>query len=133
MSPTIYGVGSGLFNRLSIQIPRLTKLAMAQRQAVVIGKGDAVWNHIHIADLVDLYLLFVEKVLSGADLPSNEKGIYFSETGEQSWREVSEGIAKAGLAVGALGTAELKSVSVEEASKLLGVSLQVAELGFASK
>lgn len=133
MSPTIYGVGSGFFNKLSIQIPLLTKVAIAQKQSIVIGKGDAVWNHVHIADLADLYVLFAEKLLAGADLPSNEKGIYFSETGEQSWREVSEAVAKAGFALGALNTAEVKSVSVEEAAKLGGFDAQLAELGFASK
>jgi nucleoside-diphosphate-sugar epimerase len=135
MSPLIYGIGSGFFNKLSIQIPLLTRVAIAQKQAIVIGKGDAVWNHVHIADLVGLYVRFVEKILAGetAALPSNEKGIYFSATGEQTWQEVSEAVAKAGLALGALNTADVKSVSVEEAGKLTGADLQLVELGFASK
>jgi len=40
--------------------------------------------HIYIADLVDLYKIITAKILAGEDLPSGEKGFYFSETSHHS-------------------------------------------------
>jgi len=133
MSPTIYGLGSGSFNVQSIQIPIMIRAAIKSRQAIVIGDGGAVWNHVHIDDLTKLYELILAKVAAGEDIPSGEKGIYFSETGENTWLELSEGVAKAGYMLGVLDSTDVRSVSLEEgAENWAGGNAQIAELGFAS-
>ncbi|TQV93065.1 hypothetical protein V2A60_003623 [Cordyceps javanica] len=146
MSPTIYGIGSGLFNRTSIQIDAIIRAAQRDGVTTVIGAGKAHWDHVHIEDLARLYELLLARVLAvtgasapggagAGDLPpSNKRGIYFNETGHHSWREVSERVAAAGKQVGRLATAEVREETLEAASPKLGKTLTpfVAELGFSS-
>lgn len=133
MSPTIYGIGSGLFNKTSIQIDAIIRAARRHGFTSVIGTGAAEWDHVHIEDLVTLYELVLVGILTGKDLPSNKKGLYFNETGHQSWREVSERVATAGKQTGYLTNDEVREVSVEEGSKAFGPPPFVVELGFASR
>jgi dTDP-D-glucose 4,6-dehydratase len=53
----IYGIGSGPFNRLSIQVPTLVKRSIKERRPVVYGKGLAVWSTVHVEDLTTAYLM----------------------------------------------------------------------------
>lgn len=136
MSPTSYGIGSGLFNRTSIQIDAIIRAAQRDGATTVIGAGKAHWDHVHIEDLAALYELLLARVLAGtaADLPSNKRGVYFNETGHHSWREVSERVAAAGVRAGRLTTDEVREETLEVAAPKLGKTLTpfVAELGFAS-
>jgi nucleoside-diphosphate-sugar epimerase len=136
MSPTIYGPGTGLFNRKSIQIVGLMRAARRDGHASVIGSGAAEWDHVHISDLVQLYELMVSRILMGEAPPSNRQGIYFNETGHHSWREISERIAREGRALGHLETDEVREMSLLEAVEKLGggtVPSTAIELGFASR
>ncbi|KAH8734050.1 NAD dependent epimerase/dehydratase family protein [Ilyonectria robusta] len=135
MSPTIYGPGSGFFNRTSIQIDGIIRAARRDGFASVIGTGAAEWDHVHISDLVGLYELILTRLLAGGDLPSNKRGIYFNGTGHQSWREISERIAKEGRALGYLESDDVHEISLEEALEKLGNALppSAIELGFASR
>lgn len=82
IAPTlIYGRGHGV-NPNSIQVPWLIDLAKEHGCARHIGPGENVWANVHIDDLVDLYLLALEKAPEGA--------FYFAENGENSMREVCE-------------------------------------------
>jgi nucleoside-diphosphate-sugar epimerase len=133
MSPTIYGVGSGAFNKASIQIPSLMKTALAEGQPIVFGDGAGVWDYVHIADLVILFEILLEKAISGEDIPSGKQGIYFSGTGRFNWRELAELVGRAGVEIGALKSAEPKEVTLEFISQKSGFTVQLLELGFASK
>lgn len=135
MSPTIYGIGSGIFNRTSIQIDAIIRAAKRRGYTSVVGPGKAEWDHVHVEDLADLYELLVARILRGDELPSNKKGIYFNETGHHSWREVSERIARAGKDLGFLASDEVREVSLAEAAAELGAALtpERVELGFASR
>ena len=136
MSPTIYGLGTGFFNKISIQIPTIMRASLQAGHAEVIGDGKGVWGFVHIADLVTLYEAILAAVLAGddKDIPSGEKGIFFSQTGQFSWSQLSQGIAKAGHELGVFPSTEVRSLSLEEAAKKwTGGSEQLAELGFASK
>ncbi|MET0321292.1 MAG: epimerase, partial [Duganella sp.] len=53
----------------------------------VVGKGVNRWSNVHIDDVVDLYLLALEKTAPGV--------FYFVESGEASFRDMSEAMAKA--------------------------------------
>lgn len=81
----IYGQGHGV-HRESIQIPWLIKLAKKHGIARHIGRGENIWSNVHIDDLVELYLLAVDKAPAGA--------FYYAENGENSMREVSEAISR---------------------------------------
>jgi len=133
MSPLIYGLGTGPVNKLSIQAPAIIRDMIKHENAAVIGEGKAIWNHVHIEDLVRLYELVLHKVISGESIPEGKKGFYFSATGEQSWWELVDIIAKAGYSVGVSKQEKPKEVSLEEGAKrLAGGDVQLAELAFAS-
>jgi len=133
MSPTIYGIGTGLFNRISIQIPNLIRGAIKRGKVDLLGDGTGVWDQVHIADLVTLYELLLAKVLAGEAIPYGKEGIYFSETGDFTWRELSEGLAAELHRQGVLPTPEVNSLSLQEfADVYRGGNVQYTELGFAS-
>jgi nucleoside-diphosphate-sugar epimerase len=81
----IYGAGRGV-NARSIQIPWL--IALAQKHGVPkhIGRGENIWSNVHIDDLVDLYLLALERAPAGA--------FYYAENGENSMREACQAIGR---------------------------------------
>lgn len=133
MSPLIYGVGLGAFNRLSIQIPMMASKAIEYGVAQYVGEGNGVWDHVHIADLVVLYEIFLVKVLAGENLESGRPGFYFTGTGRHSGLEVAQAIGKAGYELGVIKTPTPQSITMEEIVKKWGVDVQLAELGFASE
>ncbi|RFN49801.1 nad dependent epimerase dehydratase family protein [Fusarium flagelliforme] len=114
-SPLIYGRGTGLFNKSSIQIPVMIRAALARGQAIYAGDGLGVWDHTHIEDIANLYTLIANKILDGEKIPSGKEGFYFANHGKQSWLDIANGIARVGYQRGKL-VAEPKSVSLAEAS-----------------
>ncbi len=81
----IYGRGHGV-NPDSIQVPWLIALARKQGVPKHIGPGANLWSNVHIDDLVDLYLLALDKAPAGA--------FYFAENGENDMREVCAAIGR---------------------------------------
>jgi len=133
MSPLIYGIGTGPVNKLSIQSPAIIRDMIKHENSIVIGKGKAIWNHVHIEDLVQLYELILHKVISGESIPEGKKGFYFSATSEHSWWELTDIIAKAGHREGVSKPAGPRQVNLEEGAKRLAKGdIQLAELAFAS-
>ena len=104
--PLIYGIGTGLFNRTSIQLPTLVRAALKRGKAEMIGPGEATWDHVHISDLVDGYMVLLDQLLAayGPNVTSNaeispylttgREGYYFAENGRHSWRQLAEKIAE---------------------------------------
>jgi nucleoside-diphosphate-sugar epimerase len=115
-SPLIYGRGTGLFNKSSIQIPILIKSALARGEAIYASDGLAVWDHTHIEDVAALYTLVLAKALSKEDIPSGKDGFYFANAGRHSWLDIAKSIARVGYQLGKL-PAEPKSVTLAEASR----------------
>ncbi|CAI7659069.1 unnamed protein product [Penicillium crustosum] len=115
MSPLIYGVGTGLFNKLSIQIPAMARGAIQAQRAEVVGDGSQRWGNIHIADLGDLYELLLSKIPLGDNISSGENGIYFTVADEHMWMDIAKGIASVGSATGTLKSG-VESVSLQEAA-----------------
>ena len=72
MSPTIYGIGSGAFNTISIQVPSYIRSVLELERALVVGEGRGTWDHVHVEDLAELYKIVILNVLEeGAkDLPT---------------------------------------------------------------
>ncbi len=98
----IYGRGHGV-NPNSIQVPWLIALAKKSGVPKHIGPGANAWSNVHIDDLVDLYLLALERAPAGA--------FYFAENGENSMAEVCAAI---GRMLGQGG--EPESMTAEEAA-----------------
>lgn len=134
MSPTIYGLGSGLFNRKSIQLPTIIRTAIQKGHVDVVGDGHGAWDAVHIQDLASLYELLLRKVRAGEDVPSGKQGIFFSETGDYTWMQLAEGLAAEMHRQGVVKTAEVRRLNLGEAAVQWGNgSALYAELGFASK
>ncbi len=102
----IYGKGTGV-NPSSIQVPWLVDLANKHKCARHIGPGLNVWSNVHICDLVELYILALEKAPAGS--------FYYAENGSNSMREVCLVINEAKGFSGAP-----KLMTIDEASKIWG-------------
>jgi nucleoside-diphosphate-sugar epimerase len=111
----VYGAGRGLQPH-SEQIPRLIALSRQIGAGVYFGQGLNRYSNVHIDDLVDLYLLLMEKAPGGS--------FFFAENGHDSFREI------AGM-IGALPGFDSKTVSlpVEDVIRQHG---EAARLGVAS-
>jgi nucleoside-diphosphate-sugar epimerase len=79
--------GHGALPRDSVQLPRLLKQARKSGIVRHVGPGRNIWSNVHIDDVVDLYLLALEKTPAGT--------FYFVESGEASFRDMSNAIAQA--------------------------------------
>jgi nucleoside-diphosphate-sugar epimerase len=82
----IYGNGKGL-HKESIQIPLMIEVAKKFQTARFIGDGENIWSTVHIDDLVNGYLLALEKAPSGS--------FYFLENGESNFKEIAATINQA--------------------------------------
>jgi nucleoside-diphosphate-sugar epimerase len=81
----IYGRGHGV-NPDSIQVPWLIALARKHGVPKHIGSGANLWSNVHIDDLIELYLLALDRAPAGA--------FYFAENGENPMREVCAAIGR---------------------------------------
>jgi nucleoside-diphosphate-sugar epimerase len=104
----IYGLGHGLKPH-SIQVPWLIAAARKHGVARHFGPGENIWSNVHIDDLVQLYLLAIDRAPAGA--------FYYAENGENSMRELCEAIG------GMLGLGgRTASMTLEEAAAEWGES-----------
>jgi nucleoside-diphosphate-sugar epimerase len=114
----IYGVGRGL-NPSSVQIPFLAGNAREHGVVQLVGAGLNVWSNVHIDDVVQLYLLALERAPAGA--------LYFAENGEASFSEIGAAIARR------LGLRGVESLPPEVAALRWGESKAYYTLGSNSR
>eukprot|EP01103_Thecamoeba_quadrilineata_P019835 TRINITY_DN8227_c0_g1_i1.p1 TRINITY_DN8227_c0_g1~~TRINITY_DN8227_c0_g1_i1.p1 ORF type:complete len:343 (-),score=50.12 TRINITY_DN8227_c0_g1_i1:141-1169(-) len=94
LPPVIYGVGKD--NRLSIQIPTMTRFAIKHGFAGYVGKGKSVWGHVHVSDLARGYLTILHYMEATSGEKVLENPYFFIENGEEySWGRCAEEIGKA--------------------------------------
>lgn len=87
ISPTmVYGRGRGLKSD-SHQIPLLAAKSRSLRAGVFIGRGRPIWSAVHIDDLLDLYLLTIERAPSGS--------FFFAEAEETSFGQIAVALSYA--------------------------------------
>ena len=77
----IYGAGRGL-QPDSDQLPKIIALSRQLGAGVYFGKGLNRYSNVHIDDLVELYLLGLEKAPGGS--------FFFAENGDASFKEIAE-------------------------------------------
>lgn len=132
MSPTIYGLGTGNFNRLTVQYPILMRAAMRQGEVACVGDGMGEGRFVHVLDLASLYELVLLDHLSNTHaLPAGTRSFLFSETGSYQWKEVAQNIGGVGKELGVLRTDNVKGVTLKEAADIWSVPEHWCELGFA--
>jgi nucleoside-diphosphate-sugar epimerase len=102
----IYGRGIGIA-ATSIQLPKLIDIARKAGVPGHVGRGLNVWSHVHIADVVALFLLALDKAEPGS--------LFYAENGEASFKSVAQSIGRM------LGMGErTKSWTIGEAVDVLG-------------
>lgn len=83
--PLVYGPPSWP-GRESVQLPHLVKDARERGVARYIGAGEARWSHCNVEGIAEAYALALAKGQSG--------GLYYPESGEQSWAELAARIGR---------------------------------------
>ena len=83
--PMIYGKGRGL-QPDSDQLPKIIALSKQAGAGVYFGKGLNRYSNVHIDDLVELYLLALEKAPGGS--------FFFAENGHASFKEIAEMVSR---------------------------------------
>jgi nucleoside-diphosphate-sugar epimerase len=81
----IYGRGAG-YHTSSNQIPLLIGQAKSRGIGRYAGKGENRWANVHISDVVDLYLLAIERGKPG--------DYFFAENGEEEIKTIAEEIGR---------------------------------------
>jgi len=131
LPPLIYGLGTGLFNQTSIQLPTLIRAALKRGKVETIGAGQSTWDHVHVADLVDAYLILFDALLAvyGPSAKSDAKpnpylttgreGYYFAENGRHSWRQLAEKTAEVLFKKGAIQSANVTPFPDDEVEDAL--------------
>ena len=133
-APTILGLGTGSFNKFSMQLPWNIKAVLKSQQAFVIGHGAEIWSYVNILDLVDLFTLMLERICRGDELPHGKEGFYFAESGEVSHLNMVQSMARKMKAQEVLEKDDVKNASVEEAAGYLTKGhLLFAEFAWGSK
>lgn len=81
----IYGRGIGVA-AASIQLPKLIDVARKGGVPRHVGRGLNIWSNVHIADVVDLYLLALDRAPAGS--------LFYAENGEVSFKSVAQAIGR---------------------------------------
>jgi nucleoside-diphosphate-sugar epimerase len=81
----IYGGGHGVREE-SAQVPALIENAKKAGIGLHIGKGENRWSNVHIDDVVDLYVLALQKAPAGA--------LYYAENGEEALKDVAAAVSR---------------------------------------
>lgn len=81
----IYGRGIGV-NAVSVQLPKLIDVARKHGVPRHVGRGLNVWGHVHIEDVVSLYLLALEKASAGS--------LFYAESAETNFKSVTQSIGR---------------------------------------
>lgn len=67
-----------------------------------------------------MYGTILRNILDQRSIPSGKEGYYFLDAGEASWKEISEHIAVTGKKHCDFASGDVKEVSVEELTTLVG-------------
>ncbi|KAJ7458153.1 hypothetical protein FB451DRAFT_1182898 [Mycena latifolia] len=106
---TVYGVGTGPFRKISIQIPAKIEAAIRDGYASYGRDGKATFAHIHIGDLVTATKILLDALEnSKVDVSTNP---YFNANSsvETTWLEVAQRIGADLHAKGKIPTPEPRS------------------------
>ncbi|KAK4940755.1 hypothetical protein LTR10_019148 [Elasticomyces elasticus] len=118
--PAIFGRGRGPDNQRSVQIYRVTEAFLKHKRAFTVGKGNNIWNQVHVQDLSRLYLLLGEAAVNNGDPATwDDHGYYLAENGTLVWKDVIEAVAGEISNQCHIDLTVEEELSPEEAAKLL--------------
>ncbi|KAH7097019.1 hypothetical protein BKA62DRAFT_717854 [Auriculariales sp. MPI-PUGE-AT-0066] len=113
----VWGISPGPVRKDSINM--LQTFASVFGKGLYIGQGTNLFAMVHVEDVAELVVLILRRALSGVDAEvSSYKKYYFAATREEQQKDIAVAVVKGMVQLGKLDTDELKSVSVEEVSKL---------------
>lgn len=105
--PVVYGLGRGEGNQRSMTAYWAAQYFMTRKKGFVVGKGENIWNTVHIQDLSDLYLRLGEAAVSGGGQATwGQEGYYFSESGLCPLGDMLKAIAKSAHEKGFIPSSE---------------------------
>ena len=117
--PCISGQGRGPDNQRSVQVYGTTQDFLKRKKGFIVGKMENIWHQVHVQDLSDLYLKLGEAAANGgAPATWDDQGYYLAENGEFVWKDVNKSIAELAHKKGLLPTADVDTISIEEADKI---------------
>jgi hypothetical protein len=115
--PTIHGTGTGPVNTRSVQVPNLALATFQLGYAPIVGAGKTEWDNVHIDDLADLFLRFVDATQDPSKRANPEifglNGYFLARQGTHKWSDVAAWIAEEASRRGYLPGAVTKSVPFE--------------------
>lgn len=114
---TLPGNGRGPVSGRGRQVYELAKFILTKQYVPIIGPGKARWNHIHVADLADVYVLLVEAAVAGNTDRElwGAKGYILTECGEHIWGDVARKVGAEAVRLGYLKEPEEKALSKDAA------------------
>ena len=133
--PTIYGKGRGPIGVRSRQAYELAKLMLEAEYIPIIGEGKAQWDHVHVFDLSQLFLLLAEA--AAAKKTDNlemwgAKGYYFSQGGRHVWGEYAEAMGREAEKLG-LVSKKLEKASLSREKAIQQADFQAVSWGLNSQ
>lgn len=111
------GKGRGTVSQRGRQVYELSKLILTKGYIPIVGKGKARWNHIHVADLSDVFLLLSEKAAQGDSNPElwGANGYILTENGEHVWTDLARQIGEEAAKLGYIRHPKEDSLSKDDA------------------
>ncbi|CZT14679.1 related to Weak similarity to Y.pseudotuberculosis CDP-3,6-dideoxy-D-glycero-L-glycero-4-hexulose-5-epimerase [Ramularia collo-cygni] len=120
LPPLIYGVVKQ-HQKLSIQVPTLTRFALKHKYAGYVGKGKAIWSTVHVADLARAYMLVLRWAQTAPDSVATGNPYFFCENGEEiSWGEIAAMIGQQLEPLGKVYVSSTKEIPEEIHGDLFG-------------
>ncbi|KAF3934953.1 hypothetical protein ABW19_dt0208550 [Dactylella cylindrospora] len=117
--PSVYGKGLGPIKTRATLVPLLTKGSLLNKKAIKVGKGAPSWSAVHVTLLADVFIwLFEQAAAGGGTADWNEKGWYFVENDTYNWSDLAESLGKIGQAKGYFDSADVDSLTIEEAKSV---------------
>lgn len=119
---TFLGRGRGPSSQRGRQVYELANVTLRLKKGPIIGAGDSIWNHIHIHDLSDVYLLLLDAALAGRTDEGlwGPRAYYLTENGEHRWGDVTQATADAAAKLGYIPEAKAEEIDIESAKKYAG-------------
>lgn len=120
--PLIYGFNPTM-DRLSIQIPTLTRFALKHGYAAHVGKGRAVESNIHVLDLARAYVVLLHHMEQASPSSILENPYYFCEStgdNEPSWKDIADAIGEGLEKAGRIKSAKPKELPTDLYSDVFG-------------
>jgi len=117
----VHGIGSGLFNKISIYHPGFFKAGMERRRPGLVGnianQPNVVFGNVNIHDLADLFQIVLEESLSNTIESEDEVRFYFGSAKDHSWVEFAQAVGKILHNRGLVDTIEVSQFEPEYVDK----------------